>query len=92
LSYRRNNLRLLIGTDQANDYGRGYGPDERRGAGGAWTGGASRSSGSFHVELTGEAIVRQALLDGKLHFLQKPFNSATVERKVRELLDSTPDA
>jgi FixJ family two-component response regulator len=46
----------------------------------------------FMSSYTGEAIVRQALLDGKLHFLQKPFNSATVERKVRELLDSTPDA
>ncbi len=37
---------------------------------------------------TDDAIVRHGLLDEKLNFLQKPFDSATVARKVREVLDS----
>jgi PAS domain S-box-containing protein len=37
---------------------------------------------------TDDAIVRHGLLDEKLHFLQKPFDSATVARKVRHVLDS----
>jgi len=37
---------------------------------------------------TDDAIVRHGLLDEKLHFIQKPFDSATVARKVREILDS----
>ena len=37
---------------------------------------------------TDDAIVRHGLLDEKLHFIQKPFDSATVARKVREVLDS----
>ncbi|MFN2511700.1 MAG: PAS domain S-box protein [Pyrinomonadaceae bacterium] len=37
---------------------------------------------------TDDAIVRHGLLDEKLNFLQKPFDSATVARKVREMLDS----
>ena len=46
----------------------------------------------FMSGYTDDAIVRHGLLDEKLHFIQKPFDSATVGRKVRELLDSTPDA
>jgi nitrogen-specific signal transduction histidine kinase/CheY-like chemotaxis protein len=37
---------------------------------------------------TDDAIVRHGLLDEKLNFLQKPFDSAAVARKVREVLDS----
>ena len=37
---------------------------------------------------TDDAIVRHGLLDEKLNFLQKPFDSATVARKVRQVLDS----
>ena len=37
---------------------------------------------------TDDAIVRHGLLDEKLHFLQKPFDSVTVARKVRQVLDS----
>jgi PAS domain S-box-containing protein len=37
---------------------------------------------------TDDAIVRHGLLDAKLNFLQKPFDSATVARKVRQVLDS----
>lgn len=37
---------------------------------------------------TDDAIVRHGLLDEKLYFRQKPFDSATVGRKVREVLDS----
>ncbi|MCM3871113.1 MAG: PAS domain S-box protein [Pyrinomonadaceae bacterium] len=37
---------------------------------------------------TDDAIVRHGLLDDKLNFIQKPFDSATVARKVREVLDS----
>jgi len=37
---------------------------------------------------TDDAIVRHGLLDAKLNFLQKPFDSATVARKVRHVLDS----
>ena len=37
---------------------------------------------------TDDAIVRHGLLDHKLHFIQKPFDSANVARKVREVLDS----
>jgi hypothetical protein len=39
---------------------------------------------------TDDAIVRHGLLDEKLNFIQKPFDSATVARKVREILDATP--
>lgn len=39
---------------------------------------------------TDDAIVRHGLWDEKLHVIQKPFDSATVLRKVREVLDS-PD-
>jgi PAS domain S-box-containing protein len=37
---------------------------------------------------TDDAIVRHGLLDEKLNFIQKPFDSAGVARKVREVLDS----
>jgi PAS domain S-box-containing protein len=37
---------------------------------------------------TDDAIVRHGLLDEKLNFLQKPFDSAAVARKVRQVLDS----
>jgi CheY-like chemotaxis protein len=37
---------------------------------------------------TDDAIVRHGLLDETLNFIQKPFDSATVARKVREVLDS----
>ncbi len=37
---------------------------------------------------TDDAIVRHGLLDEKLNFLQKPFDPATVARKVRDVLDS----
>ncbi|MFN2531332.1 MAG: response regulator [Pyrinomonadaceae bacterium] len=37
---------------------------------------------------TDDAIVRHGLLDEKLSFLQKPFDAATVARKVRQVLDS----
>ena len=46
----------------------------------------------FMSGYTDDAIVRHGLLDEKLHFIQKPFDSATIGRKVREVLDSTPDA
>jgi DNA-binding NtrC family response regulator len=36
---------------------------------------------------TDDAIVRHGLLDQSLHFIQKPFDSASVVRKVREVLD-----
>jgi two-component system cell cycle sensor histidine kinase/response regulator CckA len=36
---------------------------------------------------TDDAIVRHGLLDEKLNFLQKPFDSAAVSRKVRQVLD-----
>ncbi len=42
----------------------------------------------FMSGYTDDAIVRHGLLDEKLNFLQKPFDSATVARKVREVLDS----
>ena len=42
----------------------------------------------FMSGYTDDAIVRHGLLDEKLNFIQKPFDSATVARKVRELLDS----
>jgi CheY-like chemotaxis protein len=37
---------------------------------------------------TDDAIVRHGLLDEKLHFLQKPFDAASLARKVREVFDS----
>jgi CheY-like chemotaxis protein len=37
---------------------------------------------------TDDAIVRHGLLDASLNFIQKPFDAATVARKVREVLDS----
>ena len=42
----------------------------------------------FMSGYTDDAVVRHGLLDEKLHFIQKPFDSATVARKVREVLDS----
>jgi PAS domain S-box-containing protein len=42
----------------------------------------------FMSGYTDDAIVRHGLLDEKLHFIQKPFDSATVARKVRAVLDS----
>jgi PAS domain S-box-containing protein len=39
---------------------------------------------------TDDAIVRHGLLDEKLNFIQKPFDSAGVARKVREVLDFHP--
>ena len=42
----------------------------------------------FMSGYTDDAIVRHGLLDQKFNFLQKPFDSATVARKVREVLDS----
>ena len=42
----------------------------------------------FMSGYTDDAIVRHGLLDEKLNFLQKPFDSATVARKVREVLDA----
>jgi len=42
----------------------------------------------FMSGYTDDAIVRHGLLDERLNFIQKPFDSATVARKVRELLDS----
>jgi two-component system cell cycle sensor histidine kinase/response regulator CckA len=44
----------------------------------------------FMSGYTDDAIVRHGLLDEKLHFIQKPFDSATVARKVREALDYHP--
>jgi CheY-like chemotaxis protein len=44
----------------------------------------------FMSGYTDDAIVRHGLLDEKLHFIQKPFDSATVGRKVRDVLDSHP--
>jgi PAS domain S-box-containing protein len=44
----------------------------------------------FMSGYTDDAIVRHGLLDEKLNFIQKPFDSAGVARKVRELLDSQP--
>ena len=37
---------------------------------------------------TDDAIVRHGLLEETLNFIQKPFDSASVARKVREVLDS----
>jgi PAS domain S-box-containing protein len=37
---------------------------------------------------TDDAIVRHGLLDASLNFIQKPFDAASVARKVREVLDS----
>jgi nitrogen-specific signal transduction histidine kinase/CheY-like chemotaxis protein len=42
----------------------------------------------FMSGYTDDAIVRHGLLDAKLAFIQKPFDSASVARKVREVLDS----
>jgi two-component system, cell cycle sensor histidine kinase and response regulator CckA len=42
----------------------------------------------FMSGYTDDAIVRHGLLNDRLNFLQKPFDSATVARKVREVLDS----
>jgi len=36
---------------------------------------------------TDDAIVRHGLLDESLQFIQKPFDSASIARKVREVLD-----
>jgi CheY-like chemotaxis protein len=45
----------------------------------------------FMSGYTDDAIVRHGLLDEKLEFLQKPFDSAALARKVREVLDSHVD-
>lgn len=37
---------------------------------------------------TDTAVVREGLLDGGEHFLQKPFTTETLTRKVREILDA----
>ncbi len=42
----------------------------------------------FMSGYTDDAIVRHGLLDEKLNFIQKPFDSATVARKVRDVLDA----
>jgi len=42
----------------------------------------------FMSGYTDDAIVRHGLLNEKLNFLQKPFDPASVARKVREVLDS----
>ena len=42
----------------------------------------------FMSGYTDDAIVRHGLLDEKLNFIQKPFDSSSVARKVREVLDS----
>jgi CheY-like chemotaxis protein len=42
----------------------------------------------FMSGYTDDAIVRHGLLDEKLNYIQKPFDSATVARKVRDVLDS----
>lgn len=39
---------------------------------------------------TDDAIVRHGLLEDTLNFIQKPFDSGSVARKVREVLDSGP--
>jgi len=41
----------------------------------------------FMSGYTDDAIVRHGLLDEKLNFINKPFDSASVVRKVREVLD-----
>jgi PAS domain S-box-containing protein len=41
----------------------------------------------FMSGYTDDAIVRLGLLDQKINFIQKPFDSAAVARKVREVLD-----
>jgi hypothetical protein len=41
----------------------------------------------FMSGYTDDAIVRHGLLDEKLNFIQKPFDSSTMARKVREVLD-----
>jgi CheY-like chemotaxis protein len=40
---------------------------------------------------TDDAIVRHGLLDASLNFIQKPFDAASLARKVREVLDSIAD-
>ncbi len=45
----------------------------------------------FMSGYTDDAIVHHGLLDEKLNFIQKPFDSAGVARKVREVLDSQPE-
>jgi two-component system cell cycle sensor histidine kinase/response regulator CckA len=42
----------------------------------------------FMSGYTDDAIVRHGLLDEKVNFIQKPFDSATMARKVIEVLDS----
>ena len=42
----------------------------------------------FMSGYTDDAIVRHGLLNENLNFIQKPFDSVTVARKVREMLDS----
>jgi two-component system cell cycle sensor histidine kinase/response regulator CckA len=42
----------------------------------------------FMSGYTDDAIVRHGLLDEKLNFIQKPFDSTSVARKVREVLDA----
>ena len=41
---------------------------------------------------TEDALVRQGVLDGQTHFLQKPFPLDTLTHKVREILDGTVPA
>ena len=40
---------------------------------------------------TGEAIAERGLIDPTMAFLQKPFTVDSLRRKVREVLDSTPE-
>jgi DNA-binding NtrC family response regulator len=42
----------------------------------------------FMSGYTDDAIVRHGFLDEKVNFIQKPFDSATLARKAREVLDS----
>jgi len=45
----------------------------------------------FMSGYTDDAMVHHGLLDEKLNFIQKPFDSAGVARKVREVLDTQPE-
>jgi PAS domain S-box-containing protein len=37
-----------------------------------------------------DAMLREGILDGALHFIQKPFSASSLLRKLREVLDSVP--